>query len=664
MKNRLKILLHVVILILICTSCKKDEPNDPFAPQACFTVPTGISAGIPATFNSSCSENVTSFYWNFGDGGTSTDVNPVHTFSEAGSFSVRLTVSDDEGGTDEMTISVVVMAPEFIEHSGNITSDQTWIEGVHIITGDVHVDGATLTIEPGAIIKFNAGMALYIGYHSGNAGATLIANGTADKMITFTSSASLKSAGDWDYIWFDEGASKISSMQYCVVEYGGGYSNNYGAIHIGASAVSIDHSLIKLSESHGISLDAEGYFASFSNNRAEQNNSSAISIYGNYTHTIGEDNTLESEKGIIVRTDNLEEASVTWLKQSTAYVIEGDLYVGSSSGTSLIIAPGAEIRMGSGSAIYFGYRNGTFGTLTAEGTEEERIKITSNAPAVSKSAGDWDYLWFDNGAGTNSKFAFCDIEYGGGYSANYGMIYVAESGISVTNSTISHSESQGIAMDDQARFTECSDNVFDNNGTYPIELYGNYAHTIGAGNSFNTGSGILVRGDRIEQSEVTWLKQEVPYIVNGGLDLGSTSGSKLTIEPGSNVNFTSGSSLRIGYFDGTFGILEARGESGNMITFSSSAPSGLGSPGDWNGIWFYDGTTNGNILDYCIISYGGGYSSNSGNLNFYNETVAVPVISNCQVSNSAAWGFYLSTNSNPTLSENTFENNALGEINP
>ncbi len=75
------------------------------------------------------------------------DVNPVHTYMEGGSFDVVLTVSDVAGATNQMKISVTVMAPEFIEHSGNITSDETWIEGVHVITGDVHVDGAILTIE-------------------------------------------------------------------------------------------------------------------------------------------------------------------------------------------------------------------------------------------------------------------------------------------------------------------------------------------------------------------------------------------------------------------------------------------------------------------------------------------------------------------------------------
>jgi len=666
MKNHTSLLMIAVISILISSSCKKEDPggpDDPNSPHACFVAPTEISAGIPATFNSSCSENATSFSWNFGDGGSSSDANPTYTYTTAGSFDVVLTVSDDAGGTDQMTISVVVLAPEFLEHSGRITSDETWIECVHSITGDVIVDGATLTIEPGAIIRFNSGTSLYLGYQASQAGATLIANGTADKIITFTSSAATKTAGDWDYIWFDEGASKISSMQYCTVEYSGGYSDNYGAIHIEESAVSISNSTIKLSESHGISLAEDGYFEAFNNNLVEQNTLSAISIEANYVHTIGEGNTLMSEKGISVKGGDLEMADVTWLKQSTAYVISGNLYVGSSSGTSLTLAPGVEIHMGLGVAIYFG-RSNTFGTLTALGTAGDRIRITSSAPEGSKSAGDWDYLYFDPGAGTSSKLAYCDIEFGGGYSASYGMIYLNGSGMSLTNSTISNSETEGISLRDDAMFTGCSDNVFEDNTTYPIKIYGNYAHTIGTGNSFNTGPGILLAGDYIEQADVTWLKHEIPYILKGDMELGSSSGSKLTIEPGTTVKFASGSWFRVGAVTGAFGVLVADGEPENMITFSSAAAAGSESAGDWDGIWFYGGTGNGSILDYCNISYGGGYTSSSGNLTIQNAAEGVPVISNCQISNSAAWGIYMKNGTSPTLTDNNFADNALGDINP
>jgi len=218
-------------------------------------------------------------------------------------------------------------------------------------------------------------------------------------------------------------------------------------------------------------------------------------------------------------------------------------------------------------------------------------------------------------------------------------------------------------MDTEAMFVECFDNVFADNGSYPIEIYANHAHTIGRGNSFNNAPGILVKGDDINLTEVTWLKHEVPYVVGGNIDLGSPSGSKLIIEPGTTVSFSSGNWIRIGYITGTYGILEARGEAENMITFTSSAPADFRSPGDWDGIWFYNGTASGNILDYCTISYGGGHSGSSGNLNFHNETVGTPVISNCQISHSAAWGGFRNVSSNPVLSDNVFSNNASGDMN-
>ncbi|MDX2432443.1 MAG: PKD domain-containing protein [Bacteroides sp.] len=668
MRLHTNLLVIVALLVLISSACKKEDPNDPNdpddpnAPHACFVTPADISAGIAAVFNYSCTENATSFSWNFGDGGTSSDEHPMHTYMDGGSFDVVLTVSDDDGNTDQMKITITALAPEFFEHSGRITSDETWIEGIHYIISDVILDGATITIEPGAIINFNSGRSFYIGYQSSNSGATLIANGTADKMITFTSSAATKSAGDWNYIWFDDGASKISSMQYCSLEYGGGKSDDYGTIHIRESAVSMSNCMIKLSESHGISLDGDGYFEAFNNNLVEQNGLSAISIEANYAHTIGEGNTLISEKGIIIKGSKLEMGDVTWLKQSATYVIESNLYVGSSSGTSLTLAPGVEISMGLGRAIYFG-QNSTFGTLNAVGTAQDRIRITSNAQDGAKSAGDWDYIYFSTGAGTSSRMAYCDIEFGGGYSPSYGMIYLSGSGLSITNSTISNSETEGISMKGEAAFTECSDNVFEDNTGFPIKIYGNYAHTIGRGNSFNTASGILVAGDHIEQADITWLNHEVPYIIGGDMDLGSSTGSKLTIEPGTTVKFSSGSWFRVGAATGAFGSLVADGDPENMITFSSAAPEGFGAAGDWDGIWFASGTGNNSILNYCNITDGGGYTSSSGNLIIQNKAAGVPVISNCQISNSAAWGIYLKSGSDPALTDNNFENNALGDIN-
>ncbi|NEE14016.1 PKD domain-containing protein, partial [Streptomyces sp. SID7499] len=46
--------------------------------------------------------------WDFGDGTTSTQAGPAKTYSAAGSYTVRLTVTDDKGATATTTRTVTV----------------------------------------------------------------------------------------------------------------------------------------------------------------------------------------------------------------------------------------------------------------------------------------------------------------------------------------------------------------------------------------------------------------------------------------------------------------------------------------------------------------------------------------------------------------------------
>ena len=55
--------------------------------------------------------SLTARIWRFGDGSTSEERDPSHTYAGSGTFTVRLTVTDDEDATDESSDDVTVTAP-------------------------------------------------------------------------------------------------------------------------------------------------------------------------------------------------------------------------------------------------------------------------------------------------------------------------------------------------------------------------------------------------------------------------------------------------------------------------------------------------------------------------------------------------------------------------
>ena len=78
------------------------------APTADFTyVPSSPAAGQAVTFTNTSTGNPTSFSWNFGDGGTSTTVNPSHTYAASGTYTVTLTPTNAYGSNSISKVIVV-----------------------------------------------------------------------------------------------------------------------------------------------------------------------------------------------------------------------------------------------------------------------------------------------------------------------------------------------------------------------------------------------------------------------------------------------------------------------------------------------------------------------------------------------------------------------------
>lgn len=83
--------------------------------SANFSIGPGQGVGaVPHTVDftdkSTAEGQIVSHAWTFGDGGTSTEANPSHTYTEPGIFDVSLTVTDNQGNSDVITQLGVVEA--------------------------------------------------------------------------------------------------------------------------------------------------------------------------------------------------------------------------------------------------------------------------------------------------------------------------------------------------------------------------------------------------------------------------------------------------------------------------------------------------------------------------------------------------------------------------
>ncbi len=73
--------------------------------------PTPLSVAFSSAGSADPEGQPITYAWTFGDGGTSTDPNPTHTYTQPGQYTVRLTVSDGVNTTNALPINVSAGAP-------------------------------------------------------------------------------------------------------------------------------------------------------------------------------------------------------------------------------------------------------------------------------------------------------------------------------------------------------------------------------------------------------------------------------------------------------------------------------------------------------------------------------------------------------------------------
>lgn len=104
--------LVVVVDDLRATTLEAPLPEENRPPAPGFTSTVG---GLTATFDASTTTDVDGtvalYGWDFGDGALGTGVAPSHTYRTAGTYSVTLTATDDDGDAASVTRAVTVGGP-------------------------------------------------------------------------------------------------------------------------------------------------------------------------------------------------------------------------------------------------------------------------------------------------------------------------------------------------------------------------------------------------------------------------------------------------------------------------------------------------------------------------------------------------------------------------
>lgn len=107
MKRKITLISTLIAILVLVSDCKKDPPP----PIADFSF-NGENAPAPCLISFiNSSTNADSYTWAFGDGSSSKEQNPKHTYNTEGTYSVKLTV-EGEGGTNSVSKSLVILEPE------------------------------------------------------------------------------------------------------------------------------------------------------------------------------------------------------------------------------------------------------------------------------------------------------------------------------------------------------------------------------------------------------------------------------------------------------------------------------------------------------------------------------------------------------------------------
>ncbi len=127
--------------------CDGGETQPPTAnANGPYSATTGNNVNFSSAGSNDPDGNIDTFSWDFGDGNSSNDANPSHAYAAVGSYTVRLTVTDNDGatGSDSTIATITDLPPANVAPTANANGPYSGTTGNNVSfssTGSNDPDG-------------------------------------------------------------------------------------------------------------------------------------------------------------------------------------------------------------------------------------------------------------------------------------------------------------------------------------------------------------------------------------------------------------------------------------------------------------------------------------------------------------------------------------------
>jgi hypothetical protein len=345
------------------------------------------------------------------------------------------------------------------EHQGTISADETWTAAAspHILTFNLSVQNATLTIEPCAVVRIRKGFTITIGATSG-AAAALVAHGEevggtirgitverADAAMPWGSIRAFPTGRiDFEHVTLTGGADPDTAQNGGGSIVAAGAGGNMGTT---ANLRLVDVT-IENSAGYGVNVVSRSVFTDDSTNLvitgagampgSNMNARYPLAVEGPAVSTIPTGtytgNAIDAIR--LSNSSSLLDANIRFPSRGVPYQVADSFSMSPQTSvaagglSTLTIDAGVTIEFSAGGpaniwAMTLGTSNGALPVnifpvrLIAQGTAAQPIVLTSSA--ATPAAGDWGGIEWRGGPGTGNVMSHVRIEYAGGDSGSSGF---------------------------------------------------------------------------------------------------------------------------------------------------------------------------------------------------------------------------------------------------